>query len=175
MESVKDLVKQIDKTRTQASASAKDETTVMRAMLNDPTYKVDVYSKKGIEGQYCPHDEAVNLASNIIKGAASIPAAEANELASKYEFTKNDANIMIGISKEFVNTYLDTGRKLPLGGREDSNISIKKRVKEESISSFPVKTGVNSDGTDKYESKSGKRIPAHGSLKVFSPCPTWLK
>ena len=76
MESVKDLVKQIDKTRTQASASAKDETTVMRAMLNDPTYKVDVYSKKGIEGQYCPHDEAVNLASNIIKGAASIPAAE---------------------------------------------------------------------------------------------------
>ena len=175
MESVKDLVKEIDKTRTQASASTKDEVAVMRAMLNDPTYKVDVYTKKGVEGQYCPHDEAVNLAANIIKGAASIPAAEAAELAKSYEFTKNDANIMIGISKEFVNTYLETGRKLPLGGREISNISLLKRVKEASISSFPVKTGVNSDGTDKYESKVGNKIPAHGSIKVFSPCPSWLK
>lgn len=44
---VVELVKSIDQNRSQASASAKDEVTVMRAMLNDETYKVDVYGRSG--------------------------------------------------------------------------------------------------------------------------------
>lgn len=172
---VRELVKSIDQNRTQVSASAKDEVAVMRAMLNDPTYKVDVYGKSGVEGQYCPNEEAKALAANILKGAANLTGNEAAELANNYEFGKQDAVIMVGISKEFVNTYLETGRKLPLGGRESSDISIQKKVKEETVSSFPVKTGVNSDGTDKYEHTQGRVIPAHGSLKVSSPCPPWVK
>jgi hypothetical protein len=171
---VMDLVKSIDQNRTQVSASNKDEVAVMRAMLNDDTYKVDVYGKSGVEGQYCPYEESRALAASILKGAANITSNEAIELANKYEFGKQDAIIMIGISKEFVNTYLETGRKLPLGGRATSDISIQRKIKEETVSSFPVKTGVNDDGSDKYEHTQGRVIPAHGSLKVSSPCPPWV-
>ena len=128
--SVKELVHEIDSTRTQTSASAKDETRVMRAMLNDPDFKVDVYSKSGISGQYCPYEEARSMVANIIKDTTKVSTKEAIELADNYEFGKQEATIMVGLSKEFINTYMDTGRKLPLGGREKSNVSIAKKVKE---------------------------------------------
>lgn len=171
---VKSLVNEIDSTRTQTSANAKDENRVMRAMLNDPTFKVDVWSRNGIENQYCPYDEARTLVSNIIKDTTKISAREADELASKYEFGKQEAGIMIGISKEFINTYIETGRKLPLGGRETSNISIAKKVKESRSNSFIKKIGVNDDGTDKLETVNDGTIPTHGSLKVYSSAPSWL-
>jgi hypothetical protein len=171
---VDELIKEINTTRTQTSASAKDETRVMRGMLNDPTFKVDVYDKGGIKGTYCPYEEARNMISNIIKDTTKISGKEAMELAQSYEFGKQESNIMIGIAKEFVNTYLETGRKLPLGGRETSNISIAKKVKKERAGGFPRKAGVNSDGTDKIN-KEETIIPAHGSLKVYSQCPSWVK
>lgn len=171
---VKELIKEINETKTQISASAKDEVRVMKAMLNDPTFKVDIYGNSGVEGQYCPYDEARMMVANIIKDTTKISSKEAADLANSYEFGKQEANIMIGISKEFINTYIETGRKLPLGGRETSNISIAKKVKEERTNSFPKKVGVNDDGTDRYETVSEGVIPAHGSLKVYSSAPSWL-
>lgn len=150
---VKELVANIEESRTQTSANAKDENRVMRAMLNDPTFKVDVWGRNGIEGQYCPYEEARTLVANIVKDTTKISAKEASDLASQYEFGKQEAGIMINISKEFVNTYIETGRKLPLGGRESSNISIAKKVKE---------------------SKTDGSI-THGSLKVYSSAPVWIK
>ena len=41
---------------------------------------------------------------------------ETDGLMDNYEFKNQEANAMIGLSKEFINTYLNTGRKLPLGG-----------------------------------------------------------
>lgn len=174
MNDVKALVKEINETRTQTSASAKDEVRVMRAMLNDPTFKVDVWGRSGIEGQYSPYDEARSMVANIIKDTTKITAKEASDLASNYEFGKQEAAAMVGISKEFINTYIETGRKLPLGGRETSNISIAKKVKEARPNSFPKKVGVNDDGTDRYETVDDGIIPAHGSLKVYSSAPSWL-
>ena len=81
---------------------------------------------------------------------------------------------MIGIAKEFVNTYVETGRKLPLGGRADSNISLAKKVKDARTNSFPKKVGVNDDGSDRYETVDDGMIPAHKSIKVYSSCPSWL-
>ena len=116
------------------------------------------------------------MVSNIIKDTTKISSKEAIDLANNYEFGKQESNIMIGISKEFINTYIETGRKLPLGGRETSNISIAKKVKEAKVGGTPKKVGVNDDGTDKYESVSdGSVTPAHGSIKVYSSCPLWLK
>jgi hypothetical protein len=174
-ERVKDIIAEINETRSQVSSSQKDEVRVMKAMLNDSSYSVGVYGKNGKESDYSPYKEARTLVSGIVKDAANVSAAEAEELANKYEFTNNEAKIMIGLSKEFINTYIETGRKLPLGGREKSNISILKKVKSERISSFPKKVGVNPDGTNKYETCSGDSIPEHGSLKVYSPAPAWLK
>lgn len=172
---VRSLIEDINATRTQASASAKDEIKVMRAMLNDPTYKVDVYGKSGVEGQYCPYDEARAMVSSILKDTTRMSTKESEELAERYEFGKQESSIMVGLSKEFVNTYLETGRKLPLGGRRDSNIAIAKKTKEARTNNFPVKVGVNDDGSDKYETRDNGTIPAHGSLKVYSSCPEWVK
>ena len=171
---VRAMVDEINNTRTQTSANTKDENRVMRAMLNDPTFKVDIWGRNGIEGQYCPYEEARTLVANILKDTAKISTTEANDLASHYEFGKQESNIMIGISKEFLNTYIETGRKLPLGGRETSNISIAKKVKESRSNSFPRKIGVNEDGTDKYETVTEGDIPTPGSLKVYSSAPSWL-
>ena len=173
--SVRDLIKEISETRTQTSASSKDETRVMSAMLNDPTFKVDVYGRNGIEGQYCPYDDARSMVANIIKDTTKISAQEATDLASNYKFGKQESNVMIGLTKEFINTYIETGRKLPLGGRADSNISIAKKVKEARANTFPKKVGINDDGTDRYETVDQGIIPAHGSLKVYSQAPSWLK
>lgn len=172
---VRELVKEIDRTRSQTSASAKDEQRVMKEMLNDPEFVVDVYAKSGVVGQYCPCEDAHDMVANIIKGAAKISTKEAEHLAKDYEFTNKDATTMVNISKEFINTYMETGRKLPLGGRETSNISISKKVKAERSNNFPKKVGVNDDGTDKYETVGDGTIPSHTSLKVYSSCPPWLK
>lgn len=168
------LIKEINDTRTQTSASAKDEVRVMKAMLNDPTFKVDVYGRSGVEGQYCPYEDARAMVQNIIKDTTKISAKEAADLAGNYNFGNQEAKAMIGIAKEFVNTYVETGRKLPLGGRKDSNISLAKKVKEARVNSFPKKVGVNDDGTDRYETVDDGMIPAHKSIKVYSSCPSWI-
>lgn len=158
--SIRELVEEINSTRTQTSASTKDEVRVMRAMLNDPTFKVDVWGRNGIEGQYCPFDDARTMIANIIKDTTKMTTMEATELANNYEFGKQEASIMVGLSKEFINTYIETGRKLPLGGRETSNISIAKKVKESKSN--------NSDSDNNETTK------CHGSLRVFSPAPSWI-
>ena len=172
---VMELVKEINETRSQTSASAKDELRVMQAMLNDPEFVVDVYGKTGVIDQYCPYDDARGLVASIVKGATKITTKEAEHLAESYEFSKSDATTFVNISKEFINTYVETGRKLPLGGREKSNIALSKKVKGERSNNFPKKVGVNDDGTDKYESCGEGIIPAHNSLRVHSSCPAWLK
>lgn len=175
MNTVKDIIKEIDESRkSKTSSCMKDEVKVMEAMLNDNSFIVDIYSKTGVVGQYCPAEDAHNMISNIIKNTTKISAKEAEELSKDYVFTKQDAATFVNLSKEFINTYMETGRKLPLGGRKDSNISIAKKVKEERTSNFPVKIKNNEDGINSYETIN-KTIPSHGSLKVYSPCPSWIK
>ena len=115
------------------------------------------------------------MTASIISSAAKLSKEEARNLAMNHEASKAEAASMVGISKEFINTYIETGRKLPLGGREKSNISIAKKVKEERVGNSPRKVGVNADGTDKYENTPSAPIPEHGSLRVYSSCPSWVK
>ena len=124
MSVLNDLIKEIDTTRSQVSASAKHEERVMRAMLNDREYKVGVYGKNGLEGEYCPAADARTMLSTIIQSTTKVSAEEATKLAETHEFKKSEAQSMINISKEYVNVYIQTGRKLPLGGRETSDITL---------------------------------------------------
>lgn len=173
---VKDLIKEINNNRTNASSNVKDEQRVMQAMLNDKDYKVDVYKSTGVVGTYCPYEESRRMLTNVIKDTTKIGAKEAAELAENYEFGRAESEIMVGISKEFVNTYVETGRKLPLGGREKSNIALEKKVKEARANTYPKKVGVDANGKDIYENvNDGTVIPAHGTLKVHAGCPAWLK
>ena len=171
---VKELIDSIASTRTQTSANAKDENKVALAMLNDPTYVVDVYGKNGVVGQYSPFAETRSMVADIIKDTTRISANEAQELANGYLFNKGSAQVMVDFSKEFVNTYLQTGRKLPLGCRETSNCSLIKKSKEAKVNSFPVPVAVDANGNKTYNT-TASMTPAYDTIKVSGSCPAHLK
>mgnify|MGYP000952907046 CR=1 FL=1 len=170
---VVELVNEIKTNLTQTSSSTKDEERVMRAMLNDREYTVDIYSKEGKTGTFCPAEEVRNMLTSVISSAVKISADEAKKLADEHEFKKSESQAMINISKEFINTYLQTGRKLPLGGRETSDVSLSKKDVKASIRTYPRKVGVNPDGTARYDHPEAP-VKAHSSVRVHSSCPPWV-
>lgn len=174
MENVRNLLSEIKEGLKQQNSSQKDEVTVMKAMLNDRDYKVNMYAKEGIVGEFCPAQEAREMISSVISGAAKIANAEAAQLANEYEFTKNDAQNMVNISKEYVNTYLQTGRKLPLGGRETSNVSLSLKEVEAGVRTYPKQVGVDDQGNKIFE-KATTEIKPHSTIKVHGSCPDWIK
>lgn len=170
MERCKDLINDIRKGLSQRSSSQKDEEHVMRAMLNDPTYSVGIYDKTGKVGDYCPFEDSREMIGSIISDSTGISSKESKALANSYMFGKKQSQTMVDISKEFVNTYLHTGRKLPLGGREKSNASLLLKEIPESEKKFP-----NSIGDVNDKSTGTTVVPAHEGIKVSAPCPSYLK
>ena len=165
MNTVKELINEIHSNLSQTSSSQRDETRVMQAMLSDPFYTVDVYGGKDESPiSYNPTMDFRNMCASVMSNTAKIPMAEAEQLI----------DAMIRVSKEFVNTYLQTGRKLPLGARETSDVSISAKHIPAATRTYPMKVGVNEDGTDRYV-KEPTTIPAHDSLRVSAPCPSWVK
>lgn len=174
MESVKELIAEIGGSNTQVSASQKDENRVMKAMLNDREFKVDVYSKEGKVGEYCPAKEVRGMVASIISATTKVASQEAEKLAENYEFKKNDAAVMVDLSKEYVNTYMSTGRKLSLGGREKSNVSLSVKHIEAGFKTYPKKVGVNEDGTPRCV-PCEVYVNGYDSIRVHAPCPAWIK
>lgn len=166
--SVKDLVADIKANLSQGGASQKDEVAVMRAMLNDKEYVVDVYKRNGETTPYCPSADARAMIASVIASTTKISNQEAAALADKHEFKKSEAEAMVNITKEYIHTYMATGRKLPLGGRATSDVSLSPKHVEEKERSFPQKIG------GEYK-KGSTTIAAHDSIKVTAPCPAWLK
>jgi hypothetical protein len=173
MENVQNLIDEIKSNLTQKSSSRKDEVRVMKAMLNDTTYKVDVYDKSGKCGEYCPAESAKQLVASVLQNSAGISNTEADALAKGYEFSSQDAENMIGISKEFVNTYVHTGRKIAMGGREKSNISLELKEVEATSRPYPKVVGIDSNGKKIY-GRGMSKIGAYEGLKVNAPCPAWI-
>ena len=171
---VKPLIEEIRAGLSQTSSSARDEERVMRAMLNDRTYKVGVYGKDGKVAEYCPSEEARKMIGSINQSTTKMGVTEAQNLANAHEFKKAEAEVFVGIAKEFVNTYVQTGRKLPLGGREKSDIDLSLKEVEATTRTYPKKVGVNADGTSRYV-KAEAKVPAHQSVRVHSSCPDWVK
>lgn len=170
---VQDLITNIKENLSQKSASNRDEVRVMKAMLNDRDFKVSTYSNNGVT-QHCPAEDFRGMLSGVVSSSTKISKSEADSLVSDYEVKKSDAEIMVTLSKDFINSSLRTGRKINLGGTEKSNISIQLKEIEEGTKRYPKKVGVNADGTAKYE-KAETKIAAHEGLKVSSPCPSWVE
>lgn len=171
---VKGLIDEISTSLSQVSSSRKDEVRIMQTMLSDDKYIVSIYGKDGVEGTYSPASDFRTMCASIISNAAKVPMAEATQLMEGYSVRKGEATAMVNISKEFVNTYLQTGRKLPLGSREKSDVSLSLKKVEASTRLYPQKVGVNDDGSDRY-SKTATTVPAHESIRVHAPCPSWVK
>lgn len=165
MEDAKKIISDIRENTVQKSASRKDEITIMKAIMNDPSYAVDVYEKEGKVGEYNPGAEFRKVVSNTIASVTHIPGKEAAELMNNYEFNKSDAAAMVGFAKEFVGSYLQTGRKLPLGGRVNSSIELIWKDIPDRTAGIPAKPGGE---------RSEKFIPAHGGIKAINPCPKWV-
>ena len=168
---VKDLMKEI-KDSNPRGGSFKDEVRFMKAMINDDNFKVGIYTSKGKEGDYVPRESAKALVSGIISGAASVPKKEAITISNNYQFTNSDAGNLVRISKEFVNSYTDTGRKLPLGQRENSHITLSKREVAKHKRNYPK--AIEKNGKTTYEI-SQVEVPAHTTMKALSKCPAHKK
>ena len=168
------LIEEIRENLTQKSASQKDEVRVMRSMLNDKDYVVGVYNSSGKTDEYCPSEDARKMTASIINATTGVSKDEAATLADNHQFSNGEAASMVNISKEFVNTYAQTTRKLPLGGRETSNVSLQGVHVESSTTRYPKKVGIGSDGKGVYES-TVKSVPTHDKIKASAPCPTWVK
>lgn len=174
MKSVQEIVQEIQSTRTQQSASSKDEVAVMRGMLNDTGFKVDVYSAGGVTGTYCPSEDVRGMLAGQIHRTTKIPSQEAANLAAEYEFSRGDAETQVRLSKEFVNTYMGTGRKLPLGSREQSDVSLLQKPIAACDRTYPKKVGINEDGSDRYE-KASTHVPAFNGIRAINNCPAHIK
>lgn len=177
MENVQDLIKEIagvTGTSRTCTASRKDEVRIMKAMMNDKEYKVAVYDKNGQTGFICPSQELRDMCATVLSATTKISAAEAEQLMDNHEFKRSEAEHLIEFSKEFVHTYLHTGRKLPLGGREKSNVAFSLKSISEGYRTYPKCIGVDKDGNKQYA--AGKtHVNAYESVKVHAPAPAWVE
>lgn len=169
-ENVLELINGIKTNLKQKSASKRDEVSVMKAMLNDTEFVVKDYAT---EEEHCPAKEFRSMVSNIVSSTTKMPKVEAESIINDYAVKKSDAETMVQLSKDFVNSSLRTGRKINLGATETSNISIQLKEIPESHKKFPKKIGVDDNGAAIYE-KAESVVPAHEGLKVSSPCPNWV-
>lgn len=171
MEKVQDLIKEIHGLDTR-TASKKDEVRVMKALMNDKGYKVAVFNREGQVGYICPSQELRQMCASVMSTAAKIPQVEADHLMEDHEFKRSEAEHMIEFSKEFINTYIHTGRKLPLGGRELSSVSLAIKPVPAGERTYPKQIGFNEDGSKKYQ--SGKSyVQNYESIRVYAPVPAW--
>ena len=142
--------------------------------MNDKDYKVAVYDKNGQTGFICPSQELRDMCATVLSATTKISAAEAEQLMDNHEFKRSEAEHLIEFSKEFVHTYLHTGRKLPLGGREKSNVAFSLKSISEGYRTYPKCIGVDKDGNKQYA--AGKtHVNAYESVKVHAPAPAWVE
>ena len=146
----------IDKIKSEHSvyttASQKDEVSVMRAMLNDPSFKVSIYDRnKGLVGTRCPREEATKFVASTASAITGLDQAQANELAQNYEFTKKDATFLIENARDFTTTYLETGRKMPIVQSEKSEASLIVRHVDQKTKKIPENMGGGSTTVPAYD------------------------
>lgn len=163
-QTMKDLMKEIKEVTQKArSASKVDEIRVMRTMLNDPDFTVAIYDKsKGLIGTRNPHEEAVKFVSGICSSVTGIDSKSADELASNYEFTKKDATFMLDNTRSFIQTYLETGRKLNISQTKTSQAEIFTRHIDAKEKQIP--------GSDKTTT-----VAAYDKIISKSKCPKYAK
>ena len=136
----------------QKSQNKGDEVAVAQTLLNDPDFQVGIYDKnKGLIGTRNVHEEAVKFVANISAEITGLDKKTAEDLANQYTFTKKDANFIINTSRDFVQTYLKTGRKFNLVQSEDAeaNIFLKSTPAKEKL--IPTKEGTKLVKTGAYQ------------------------
>lgn len=161
-----DLMAEIrETTKKQKSASRVDEIRVMKTMINDPDFSVSIYDRnKGLIGSRCPREEAVKFVASTASAITGLDTKSAEELANNYEFTKKDAIFLIENGRDFNQTYLATGRKLPIVQGADSEAAIFYRPVASKEKTVPNTTSTGSKTTT---------VPAYNKVICRSKCPKY--
>jgi hypothetical protein len=155
------------------TSSQKDEVSVMRAMLNDDTYHIDLYNNKGCDRLYNMALETKDMISKVVSSQCNISLDQAKRMVNGYEFDNEDAKTMISASKNFVTTYLKTGRKLAFDATRDTEIALSQKHVPEHTVFHPVKIN-HSDGSSETVIRETK-VGAYEQVKAYSKCPTWRR
>lgn len=163
-----------NKPRKYCTTSQKNEVSVCNLMMNDIQYEVPIYSGSGYQGVYNPAQSFRRAISSAMSNMTGIPRIETDRMVREYEFTPAEATEVLNFSKEFINTYLQTGRKLPLGGREKSNVSLKLKQINSGFVTYPVKIGEDDTGKPICETKE-TYVGGYETIKVYGPWPQWCK
>lgn len=163
------LIEEIKKvTETQTSINKADELRVMTTMLNDPEFSIGVYDKKlGYIGQRSPHEEAVKFVGDIIQRATGLEKKDSQHLASELEFTKRDANFLINNMKDFITTYVSTGRKINMIQSDSTEANLYTKNMAASTKTIP----------NKDNPKDTKTITTSPYVKLVSQskCPKYTE
>lgn len=162
MENFQEVFNEVKAGVKQKSASKKDEITIMKALMNDSNYSTKIYGTKDGIDTYYPSQELRKVFANAVSDITKIPNKEATELVKNYEFTKADAQTMVNFSKEFTYNYLQTGRKLPLGGRLTSDVELIWKNIAAREANIPSK------------SNESVIIPEHGGVRAINKAPNWI-
>lgn len=122
------LVQSIVEKTSQTAVNKSDEVEVMQSMLNDREFNIAIFDRnKGYVGSRSPRNEALQLAIDTLSGVTGMSENEAASLTQNYSFTKKDAQHFINIGKDFIGTYLQTGRKTTIISepRIEATVSLK--------------------------------------------------
>lgn len=140
------LIKSIKESTKQLGANRIDEVSVMTCMLNDKDFRVGIYDKSdGYIGSRCPANEATMFVKNIIQNATGLDSKDSLHLAESYNFTKKDATFLLSNMRDFMDTYMRTGRKFNILQNEFSEAAI--YTKE--VASVTKKVPDKDNGTSK--------------------------
>ena len=167
MASLMQTIEDIKSNVKQHSASTKDEITVMQE------YESTIYKNSGKTETFAPGREFRGMISDIMSSAAKINKVEAEKLVDGYDFRRSQAEVMVGVAKDFIVNYCDTGRKIKLGGREDSNVSLMKKDYPAGMRRYPTRIGTNTDGSA-IMGVGEVWVDGYSGIKASSPCPPWI-
>lgn len=136
-----ELISQIQEiTAKQKSQSISDQIRVQQMLLNDKEYEVGIYDRnRGRIGSRNVHHEAVNFVADISSAITGLDRQSAQEAAEGYTFTKKDASFFVNMTHDYLQTMLQTGRKVPIVQTEDSEASILYRAVESREKKVPGK------------------------------------
>ena len=162
------IIDEIKKSAKQISINKIDEVRVMKSMLNDKDFKIAIYDKNdGYIGDKCPAEEATQFVSNIIQAATGLDSKDSKHLAEGYEFTKKDAVFLVNNAKDFIETYMRTGRKLNIIQNGAGEASIYARNIPAGTKNIPAKPGSNETKTIS--------TPAYTKIVSISKSPKYVK
>jgi len=162
------IIEEIKTSAKQISINKVDEVKVMKSMLNDKKYKIGIFDKnEGYIGDKCPAEEATNFIASVIQGATGLDGKDSRHLAENYEFTKKDAVFMVNNAKDFIETYMRTGRKMNIIQNGAGEASIYAKDIPAGTKNIPAKPG----------SPELKQIktPAYTKIVSISKSPKYVK